>query len=119
MRARRVVSSRVIVALSACALGSPWAAPGVHAGAKGSPRMITVTPRETDELLANPNMGWQTFHRTKDKDRNLPDWIPSTVQYARWGWKVFEPRPGQIDEAFLDAQLAASRHPRPCPPLRR
>ena len=22
-----------------------------------------ITPKETDELLANPGMGWQTFHR--------------------------------------------------------
>ena len=64
--------------------------------------MVTVTPEETDELLANPHRGWQTFHRTKDKDRNLPAWIPSTVHYARWGWKVFEPKPGEIDYAFLD-----------------
>ena len=71
--------------------------------------MVTVRPEETDELLANPHVGWQTFHRTKDKDRSLPDWIPSTVHYARWGWKVFEPQPDKIDYAFLDKQLAESR----------
>jgi len=71
--------------------------------------MVTVTPEETDELLANPHRGWQTFHRTKDKDRNLPAWIPSTVHYARWGWKVFEPKPGEIDYAFLDKQLKETR----------
>ena len=76
------------------------------AEAKGKPPMVTVTPEETDELLANPHMGWQTFHRTKDKDRNLPAWIPSTVHYARWGWKVFEPEPGKLDTAFLDKALA-------------
>jgi hypothetical protein len=25
---------------------------------------VVVTPEETDEILANPGMGWQTFHRT-------------------------------------------------------
>ena len=66
---------------------------------------VTVVPQETDELLANPGMGWQTFHRTQDQDKNLPDWIPSTVHYARWGWGQLEPRPGEIDYAFLDAVL--------------
>ena len=47
--------------------------------------LVTVVPEETYELLANPGMGWQTFHRTQDKDKNLPDWIPSTIHYARWG----------------------------------
>jgi hypothetical protein len=70
---------------------------------------VTVSPEETKELLANPGIGWQTFHRTRDKDKNLPDWIPSTVQYARWGWGTVEPRPGEIDYAFLDKTLAESR----------
>jgi hypothetical protein len=36
---------------------------------------VTVTPRETDALLANPGMGWQTFHRFADEDRKhcVPD----------------------------------------------
>ena len=79
----------------------------------GGPAMegptVTVTPEETDALLANPGIGWQTFHRTRDKDKSLPAWLPSTVHYARWGWGQLEPRPGQIDHAFLDGVLAESR----------
>jgi hypothetical protein len=71
--------------------------------------MITVVPEETDELLANPGMGWETFHRTRDKDKSLPDWIPSTVHYARWGWGTLEPEPGKIDYAFLDEILKETR----------
>ena len=71
--------------------------------------VVTVLPEETDELLANPGIGWETFHRTRDQDKNLPDWIPSTVHYARWGWGVLEPRAGEIDYAFLDKVLAESR----------
>ena len=66
---------------------------------------VTVIPEETNELLANPGIGWETFHHTRDQDRNLPDWIPSTVHYARWGWGQLEPRPGEIDYAFLDGIL--------------
>lgn len=70
---------------------------------------VVVAPEETDEILANPGMGWQTFHRTKTQDKNLPSWIPSTVHYARWGWRELEPRPGEIDGAFLDGILKETR----------
>jgi hypothetical protein len=71
--------------------------------------IVTVLPEETDELLANPGIGWQTFGRTRDKDRALPDWIPSTVHYVRWGWREVEPEPGKIDYAFLDRTLQETR----------
>ncbi len=32
-------------------------------------------PKETDEILANPGMGWETFHGTAKQDKNLPSWI--------------------------------------------
>ena len=70
---------------------------------------VTIVPEQTDELLANPGMGWETFHHTRDKDENLPDWIPSTVHYARWGWDTLEPEPGKIDYAFLDQVLEETR----------
>ncbi|MBM4042023.1 MAG: DUF4832 domain-containing protein, partial [Planctomycetes bacterium] len=71
--------------------------------------MVKVTPKETDELLPNPGIGWQTFHRTRTQDKSLPDWLPSTMHYARWGWGTFEPEPAKIDYAFLDKQLKDSR----------
>jgi len=75
----------------------------------GRPEMVMVQPEETDELLANPGMGWETFHRTRNEDRNLPGWIPSTIHYARWGWGTLEPEPGKIDYAFLDGILKQTR----------
>ncbi|MGQ9573827.1 MAG: DUF4832 domain-containing protein [Thermoguttaceae bacterium] len=70
---------------------------------------VRVVPQETDEILANPAMGWQTFHRTAPQDKSLPAWIPSTVHYARWGWGQLEPEQGQIDYAFLDGVLRQTR----------
>ena len=67
--------------------------------------LVTVVPEETDELLANPGVGWETFHRTSKQDRNLPSWIPSTLHYARWGWGELEPKEDAIDYAFLDRVL--------------
>ncbi len=74
----------------------------------GDPRVVTVKPVETGELLANPGIGWETFHQTRTQDKNLPEWLPSTVQYARWSWKDFEPQAGALDHSFLDKALAES-----------
>ena len=90
-------TATILVAIT-CLL--PPAASSRHAATY--PETVTVVPEETDELLANPGMGWQTFHRTRDQDRNLPEWLPSTVHYARWGWGTLEPQPGEIDYPFLD-----------------
>jgi len=70
---------------------------------------VRVVPEPTEEILANPGMGWQTFHRTAAQDRSLPPWIPSTVHYARWGWGQPEPEPGRIDHGFLDQVLKETR----------
>ena len=34
--------------------------------------LVTITPEQTSEILANPGMGWETFHRSNRHDRNLP-----------------------------------------------
>jgi hypothetical protein len=89
-----------------------WAQPGVAAAqdtARAPDDVVTVRPTEIDDILANPGMGWETFHHTADGDRQLPDWIPSTVEYARWGWGTLEPRPGEIGYAFLDGMLKDAR----------
>jgi len=81
----------------------------VPAQAASPDGLVTVTPEETDEILANPGVGWETFHRTRTQDKNLPDWIPSTVHYARWGWGTLEPTQGKIDYDFLDGILKETR----------
>jgi hypothetical protein len=70
--------------------------------------VVTVTPEESNEILANPGMGWETFHCTARQDKTLPEWIPSTVQYVRWTWGRLEPQPERIDSDFLDTVLKAS-----------
>ncbi|MCC6124688.1 MAG: DUF4832 domain-containing protein [Pirellulales bacterium] len=73
---------------------------------------VTVSPAETAEILANPHMGWETFHRSSKRDGNLPSWIPSTVYYARWSWRELEPQAGRIDAALLDQCLQEARDSR-------
>lgn len=79
------------------------------AAGAGGQGMVTVKPPETDALLANPHCGWETFHRPADQDRNLPDWLPSTVYYLRWGWREVEPQPDQLNTKLIDDTLAAAR----------
>lgn len=70
--------------------------------------MIAVQPEETDELLANPHRGWQTFHRFADEDKNLAG-LPSGAAYFRFYWREIEPAEGQIDFGKLDSLLARAR----------
>ncbi len=70
---------------------------------------VVVRPKEIDDLLPNPHMGWQTFHRTARNDKSLPPWIPSTVMYARWGWGELETERGRLNTEFLDRILAECR----------
>ncbi len=69
---------------------------------------IRVEPREIEDLLANPAMGWQTFHRTADSDPAL-EGLPSSVAYYRFYWKDVEPEPGKPDFAEFDDLLAKCR----------
>ena len=51
--------------------------------------LVTVTPKKTEDILANPGMGWETFHRTvragADGTYALPhvDLSPNLVYVAR------------------------------------
>ena len=69
---------------------------------------MKAEPRETDELFASPGMGWQTFHRFADEDRNLQG-LPSGSAYFRFYWREIEPQDGQIDFAKFDGLLAHAR----------
>ncbi len=66
---------------------------------------VTVRPEETRELLSNPGMGWQTFGRFADDDKNLQG-LPSGSAYFRFYWRQVEPSEGRIDFALFDELLA-------------
>lgn len=97
---KRLVPAGFILVVFLCRPGTALADDGLP---------VTIRPRQTDDILANPGIGWQTFHRPANQDKNLPSWIPSTVHYARWGWGKLEPEPGRINQGFLDDVLRESR----------
>ncbi len=94
-------------ALTAWFLVFALLAPAIAAAADDN--RVTVVPAETDEILANPGMGWETFHCTSARDKTLPVWIPSTVQYTRWSWRDLEPQQGKINVELIDRCLKESR----------
>lgn len=66
---------------------------------------VTVEPQTSDEVLANPGMGWQTSHSFADDPANR-DAPPSAAAYFRFTWRDLEPEEGKIRFAFLDNLLA-------------
>ncbi|HRY47595.1 MAG TPA: DUF4832 domain-containing protein [Candidatus Paceibacterota bacterium] len=69
---------------------------------------VRVEPRESDALFANPGMGWQTFGRFADQDKNL-EGLPSASAYFRFYWREVESQAGQIDFPKFDDLLAHAR----------
>ena len=60
----------------------------------------------------NPGQPWHGLGDIPpdgEQDKNLPSWIPSTVHYARWGWRELEPEQGKIAYDFLDGVLKETR----------
>ena len=64
---------------------------------------VEVRPREIADLLANPCMGWETFHRLADEDQNLAG-LPSSTAYFRYYWKDVETEKDVISVLVSDAQ---------------
>ncbi len=76
--------------------------------AEAASQPVKLELRESDELFANPGMGWQTFHRFADDDPNLQG-LPSASAYLRFYWREVEPKDGQIDFPKFDDLLAHAR----------
>ena len=80
----------------------------VALGLAATGRGVTVIPEATDELLANPGTGWQTFHCFADEDKSLAG-LPSGVAYFRFYWDELEPKEGAYAFEMLDGMLEKAR----------
>jgi hypothetical protein len=87
--------------------------------------MRRVRPTPTDAYLGNPHKGCCTFQRfngdplfsgttwSEEGPLTFPPaaqavaagYLPSTVSYCRWFWRVMEPTPGQYDFRMIDEAL--------------
>ncbi len=70
--------------------------------------VIRVQPAEIPNLLANPGMGWQTFHKFADEDPAL-EGLPSSTAYFRFYWRELEPKEGEIDWRKFEELFARAR----------
>lgn len=89
-------------------LGMALLLPFVLLSSVAEGQTVEVKPREIDDLLANPRMGWETFHRFADTDRNLAG-LPSSTAYFRYYWKDVEPEKDVYNWGLLDGVLAKAR----------
>ena len=69
-----------------------------------APYAVVVTPRETDELLLNPGMGFVSVESFNNWVRQFRHPLCSIAQF-RWYWKDIEPQEGQIDFALIDRMI--------------
>ncbi len=90
----------VAVAVLLLLVAAPGGYPAQEAGT-----MVVVEPKEIQDVLANPGMGWQTFHCFADEDKNLRG-IPTQAAYFRFYWDRIEPEEGRINFALFDDLLA-------------
>ena len=93
-----------------------------------------VKPTESDEYLYNPHKGTTTFQRfngdplypgNRWSDREGPEtfepfkgdpktlenrrYLPTTISYCRWVWKVIEPEKGKYRWDIIDGALKAAQ----------
>jgi Domain of unknown function (DUF4832) len=66
---------------------------------------VTVSPRESDQLLVNPGMGFTTFYSFNGDsiNSNHPE---CSIAYFRFYWDDLEPQDGKPAFAMLDSLLA-------------
>jgi hypothetical protein len=74
--------------------------------AKGVPNVTAVSPVESDEVLANPGMGFTT---QSSVDGDVPGYPASTIAYYRWYWDELEPQEGRFNWRMVDSVLAVAR----------
>lgn len=79
------------------------------AGAHGTGEAVTVQPREIDEVLYNPGMGFADFHFGFGHPPTAEEYPHTTVAYFRWPWAELEPAEGQYNFALVDRVIEQAK----------
>ncbi|MDP9132999.1 MAG: beta-galactosidase, partial [Nitrospirota bacterium] len=77
--------------------------------AQSSERIVTVRPREIDDLLYNPGMGVTDFHFGFGHPPTVDEYPHATVAYFRWPWAELEPAEGQYNFALVDRVIEQAK----------
>jgi hypothetical protein len=68
---------------------------------------IIVEPEETDEVLVNPGMGFETFHSFNTDQQNISaeNYPECSIAYFRFYWDRLEPQEGRYNFELIDLLL--------------
>ena len=107
----------LLCSVSACA-GAGSGSPGLAQHERGAPEsasapraedVVTVHPREIDDLLYNPGMGFADFHFGFGHPPGVDEYPHATVAYFRWPWAELEPAEGQYNFALVDRVIEQAK----------
>jgi hypothetical protein len=79
------------------------------ASGHSSEKTVTVHPREIDDLLYNPGMGFADFHFGFGQPPPVEQYPHATVAYFRWSWSELEPAEGQYNFALVDQVIEQAK----------
>jgi hypothetical protein len=69
----------------------------------------TVNPREIDDVLYNPGIGFADFHFGFGNPPSADEYPRQTIAYFRWPWADLEPEEGRYNFAFIDEVIRQAR----------
>ncbi len=99
----------VVMSLSVAACVSPSGGGSDRTAATSAGKLVTVQPREIDDVLYNPGMGFADFHFGFGHPPKPDEYPHTTVAYFRWPWAELEPAEGQYNFALVDGIIAQAK----------
>ena len=99
----------IMMGLSVAACVSPLSGGSDRTGATSPGKLVTVQPREIDDVLDNPGMGFADFHFGFGHPPKADEYPHTTVAYFRWPWAELEPAEGQYNFALVDGIIAQAK----------
>ena len=99
----------IMMGLSVAACVSPLSGEPDRAVATSTGTVVTVHPREIDDVLDNPGMGFADFHFGFGHPPKADEYPHTTVAYFRWPWAELEPAEGQYNFALVDGIIAQAK----------
>jgi hypothetical protein len=96
----RIIAVALLAGLVLCVGEPTWA------GARGEANRVTVRPREIDDILYNPGMGFTT---SNSFDGEVAGYPKSTIAYWGWYWDKIEPENGVYRWELIDEVIEKAR----------
>jgi len=69
---------------------------------------VEVRPKQIDDVLVNPGIGFETFH-CFNGDKEVKNYPECSIAYFRFYWNVLEPEEGKYNFALIDSLLVLCR----------